>query len=243
MAVGFRVDHYIVTKQFKSCGERWDRDGTAQKRLYDDLMHLAPHSTEGVVHFCEPILEGLQGNFAPSTKVGFLCLFVVLVDRKVGQVNKSVLHVGRIQTKLLGAETGKPFPVDKSFEGMEGGDKDVDAHVKFIAIQEKGIGDVLLNYNIVSIVEFCKVAYHFDASSSGLPDWLHDPKVMVTIQKLLFVELHAELGVLLGEVEGEGKKRKGHLDHFSESIQVLIQQVLPRKVLVEGEVVYSLPHQ
>lgn len=101
---------------------------------------------------------------------------------------------------------------------MKIGHKDINPHVEFVAIQQEGIDDVFLHYDIIRIVELCKVVYDFYAPPTWFSNRLHDPVVQVSIHYLLFMEFYAELRELFGEVVCKRKKVKRNLQHLTEWI-------------------------
>lgn len=96
-----------------------------------------------------------------------------------------------VKVVLLSAEAGETLLVDKGLQRVEGSHQHVNTHVEFVPFQQQRVGDVLLHHDIVDVVEFAEGTDYLDASTAGLANRLHNPKVLVFVQHLLLMELHA----------------------------------------------------
>ena len=81
---------------------------------------------------------------------------------------------------------------------MKAGHKHIYSHIEFITIQEQRIGNIFLNYYVISVIELSKIADNFDASSSWFTNRLHNPVVPIPIEHFLFMKLNTKLSVFFG---------------------------------------------
>ena len=139
-----------------------------------------------------------------------LCIFIILVYCKISQMNESILHRHRIETKFLCTQTGKTLLIHESLQRMEISNKNIDSHIKLITIQQQRIVDVFLNHNVVRVIELGQVTNHFDSSASRFTYRFHYPIVSILVHNLLFMKFHTKLGVFFGQVESQRQKVKGY---------------------------------
>jgi hypothetical protein len=96
-------------------------------------------------------------------------------------MHKSIFDGGWVKTEFLCAQPRETLAIEEGFEGVKVCDEDVDSHIEFIAVDQHRVRYVLLHHYILCVVQFVQIADHFDASSSGFADWLHDPIVSVRV--------------------------------------------------------------
>jgi hypothetical protein len=85
---------------------------------------------------------------------------------------------------------------------MKTGDKDIDPHIKLIAINKEGVGNILLHNNIIQIIKIAQRVNQLNAPAPALPNRLHNPIVLVPINQLLLMKPFRKLGEFFGQVEG-----------------------------------------
>ena len=94
-----------------------------------------------------------------------------------------------LQVVFLTAEPDDTLAVKPDFERSSFGNKDVDAHVPLVTLDQQGTGDVLLNDALLIILEFTNVTDEKDLSASAKISWFTDPYLFFILLCKLFYEL------------------------------------------------------
>ena len=94
--------------------------------------------------------------------------------------------------------------------------------------------------NIIQVVEIAQRINQLDASPPTLANGFHYPVVLFPIDHLLLVKPLRKLRELFGQIVSDRQIGEWHFVCLSETVDVLVQQVLSGQVFVKWVVVDSL---
>ncbi len=93
---------------------------------------------------------------------------------------------------FLSGKSGKPFSVDESFQRMEIGDKNIDPHIKLVAINEHGVTQISLHDDIVTVRDVGYVVNYSYTPASWFANRFHYP-VVIGRADLVLMKFYGEL--------------------------------------------------
>ena len=225
--------------------------------FHDDLADLRPDGlvpghTGGLI---DTLFKGWERDLGTTiecvlgTLLALLILIilgaVVLLNGHISQVNVLVILVSRVQTERYSGEATEAISIQESLQRVDRGDHHVDAHVKFVPVDQQGVLDVLLHHDRLSIGDLREVIHQGDTSTPALGCGLHDPIVVFALLILKLREAFQEVNVLLGQDEGQ----RGYVEdllglrgHLLGHLYVPLKEILPTHVFRTTEVVATLPN-
>lgn len=116
-------------------------------------------------------------------------------------MHKLVLFVAVVLV-FLRSKSSEAFFKDVDSQRVDASHKHVDAQIKFVAVYEQRVCDVLGDDGYFIQLDFADIVYDVDSSAARQVVRLHDP------QLLLFIKLLAEVVELVRDDEGVGDKVK-----------------------------------
>ena len=102
-------------------------------------------------------------------------VFVVLIDRIVGQMHVKIVDVllGWLDIRLC-SKSHEPILEKENTQGIDAIQKHIQPHIKFQPVHQEGIGDVLLCNAIFLIVHLIGIPHQEDAFALAQVLWLND---------------------------------------------------------------------
>lgn len=97
-----------------------------------------------------------------------------------------------------------------------------------------------MDYNIIQVVEIAQRINQLDAPPATLANGFHYPVVLFPIDQLLLVKPLRKLRKFFRQIVGDRQVGEWHFVCLSETVDVLVQQVLSGQVFVKRVVVDSL---